>query len=734
MTFTKAVVATFSLLLLLAPAGVKGELVNPGFEKVRTVGEKEGYIKGLKNAGWKFDEPLLFPEGWRTNSGAFRNGEYRLLSGKGIPNSGKNCIYLKGHLMHSKAIDVTAGDEVSISFYVKDPKQKSAAVNLYFYYRDEKNKNRFTGSALFTVKTGPDWTRQSGVIKIPEESSDGKRVNAVILALVSSTGAYFDDVEMVHKRTSAWLNFDDAYTEGNKKLKEGNCKEARDDFNAALNLTEVSEKRIKTFLRIAESYLKEKDYGKAIETFGIILDKEKTDDKTRADLLFRTADAYLALKNYPKTREVLEEILREEKIDGSLKVDAMHRISDTHIKERNPGQAIEALRKILLMKEANPIEKVSVQLRIGDTYYSQANYQKARDAFGKVLLMPATTFVDRFDANRKTGYTYAKEKNYEKAREAYKNALNVDDVNPYSKANLLAFIAGTYESEGRYKEAISAYEKVFDMGSAFFRNKRNAYIKIGGIYRKQGNYIKERENYVEMSDWARRDVPAWAFNQIPDTRMDMYRLTGDSYWAEGNKKRAEEYYLLFLEGDRMVKLRENLIREVEAKTGVNMPAAHIRKARTLFFERSYDEAKSEYEKALETDGITGRQKAVVHLGMGDICLAREYFDKAREEFGKAAAMKDIPASEKVKALMLTGDSYSIEQNYQQARNEYEKVSGIKDAGLPEKIDALRKIAETYRAQCDYSHAKEKYLKILAMEGLDSSMRDEIEQRIWTIYR
>ncbi|HNS32509.1 MAG TPA: tetratricopeptide repeat protein [bacterium] len=729
------VIKAVMVLIFLWTVFAKAELANPGFEETYQVDEKTLYQESMKNAGWKFEEPLVFPMDWRTNPGAFKNGEYRLITGAGNVHGGENCVYIKGHFMHNPTIDVTSGDELGISFHVKDPGKKPAGVCLYFYEKDEKGKTKFAGSMQFNVKTEDVWSKQTGMIKIPEEK-DGKRVNAVIIALFSDTGAYFDDVELEHKRPASWLNFQDAWIEGNKKFGKGNFFGAREDYMTGLGLTKERKERIDSFLKIAESYREEKNYSQEIETLNTVLLKEGPDAGTKVDINLKISEAYINLKDYGKARETLAGILKMGKESEGVKVNARLRIADTWLMERKYAEAIDTLGDIFSMEQARPVVRVAVQFKIGDAHVAAGDYEKARESYAKVLSMPGTTFVDKFDANRKTGDLYRNEKNYEKAREFYVRALNVEDVNPWSEASLLGIIGDVYATEGNYGKAREFYAKIVGVGLDAWSHVRPAFIKIGDTYGKEGNYAKAREIYTEMVKWAEENlyrINIGIAEQIAFAYLDMYRLKGDSYWDEGIREKAQEYYMLFLEGGKK-KPSETLIKQVEAKIGENKPAEHIRNARALFFERKYREANAEYAEVLKLAEAAPGQKAVAHMETGNIYIEEKDHNKAREEYKKALLIKGIEAKEKAEAYMMIGDSYSIEQNYKKARGEYAKVLAIKDIGSSQKIDAQEKIAEMYRAECDYAQAKAEYGKILDMEGLTPGRREEIKQRILTIYR
>ena len=239
----KNLVRAVVVLLFIVSFCARAEMVNPGFENTYLVDEKTLYQKSMQNSGWKFDEPLILPEGWKTNPGAFKNGEYRLITDKSKSHGGNNCVYLKGHFVHTRLIDVTAGDKLKISLYVRDPEKKNAGVYLYMYTLEGGKVSKFAGSVVKTVNTGEEWSVESAVFDIPEEKT-GDRVNAVAVALYSSTGVFFDDVDMVHTRTSKWLNFQDAFIEGNKKLAKKDFEGAREDFDAALGLAQDKKERI----------------------------------------------------------------------------------------------------------------------------------------------------------------------------------------------------------------------------------------------------------------------------------------------------------------------------------------------------------------------------------------------------------------------------------------------------------------------------------------------------------
>lgn len=184
------------LIFIVGTAGA--ELINGGFEETRTVLEKDPIIKTMQTRNWKFDEPLLFPSGWKVNPNT-KDGEYRLIKDAGQSHGGNNSIYIKGHFTIDKTIPVTKGDEIELSFYVKDPEQKNVVIYFYCYGKNDEGRTMNIGALNFTAQATAEWSKKTWKLTVPENIKDNK-LYQVIVALSSVTGAYFDDVEMTHKK------------------------------------------------------------------------------------------------------------------------------------------------------------------------------------------------------------------------------------------------------------------------------------------------------------------------------------------------------------------------------------------------------------------------------------------------------------------------------------------------------------------------------------------------------
>jgi len=191
------------IFLFFTCACMAGEelLTNGGFEETQVMAEKDGFQKILSNAGWKFDEPLVFPMGWKTNSGVkTEKGEFRMITDSSISHAGKNCVFIRGHLSTGKVTEVSGGDKIEVVFYAKDPDKQKAAIHLYLYGMNDKGKQTFAGSIAFNFETEPGWTKKTGTLTIPEKGNNNAKITGATLALSSRTGVYFDDIEATIKK------------------------------------------------------------------------------------------------------------------------------------------------------------------------------------------------------------------------------------------------------------------------------------------------------------------------------------------------------------------------------------------------------------------------------------------------------------------------------------------------------------------------------------------------------
>lgn len=194
--------AVLIMFALLFPAIARAQITNGSFEKTRILSGKEAESMSaiLKSRAWKVEDTIVFPAGWKINIANTRNGEYRLVNDPSQASEGNVCIYIKGHFSYTNIMQVNAGDQAEISFDLKDPDQKNATIYLYCYGKSDEGKTIIIGGLNYIAAARPEWTRNTWKLTLPE-AINGKKLHAVVLALSSVTGTYFDNVEMKYTKT-----------------------------------------------------------------------------------------------------------------------------------------------------------------------------------------------------------------------------------------------------------------------------------------------------------------------------------------------------------------------------------------------------------------------------------------------------------------------------------------------------------------------------------------------------
>jgi len=706
-----------------------------GFEQTQVVDEKGGLQANMRRCGWTFSEPLRLPTGWRPNPGVTKNGEYRLITDREQAHAGECSIYLRGHLMvrTGTVTDVAAGDELALRFYARDPARKSVAAMLYTYQRDEHDKTHFIVTIpFFTAKTESGWTECAGEMTIPETAGD-RRIHAVIVVLSSATGAYFDDVTLLHTKTAQFKNFQDAVYAGRSAAKLKDYTGARQAFNKALELATTDSERVDGLSRIAETFREEKHYAAVAETLVRILKLPSLTPEVALATRRELADAHMAGDEFKQARGVLQMALDMLPAINEARVPIMLNIAICFEKEKMFESAVKSLMDILTLPQANCRTKVAAQFRIAAVWVSARNYEKAREEYLSVLTLPAVSAEDRFEVWERTGNVCRSEKQWDGARLAYRKALAVEVVNPYSQARVISAIGSTFMAEERYAEARDAYGELIDMDTEAWQSQVYAHKKTAEAHRSEKAYGNERDAYAANVKIAKSVRGRYAMSQINGVIAEALRLTADSYWAEGRTDDARRAYLEWLEFG-LVPLNESQQKQVEARIGINEGTTRIRQGHSLLAKRQYTDARAEFGEPLKAGDVTPRQEAAAHMGCGESYVGETVYGKARSAFEQALNVNGIRPDTKADAQMRIGDCYAMEKDYRAARAAYADVLAIPDVPIDRRATAHEKIAVLYRAERDFGRAKKEYGKILRIDGVAPERAAQITQRLHSIYR
>jgi|GEM_PF-1390985 tetratricopeptide (TPR) repeat protein len=732
---TESVTCFCAAAILFAAGSVAAEPLVVGFEQTQAVPEKSGPQGNMRRCGWTFSEPLQLPAGWRPNPGVTRNGEYRLIADRAEAHTGEHCIYLKGHLMlkGGGVMDVAAGDRIALRFYAKDPAKKGVAAMLYTYQRDGHDKNHFIVTIpFFTAKTQGEWVECSGEMSIPETAGD-RRIHAVIVVLTSATGAYFDDVTLLHTRTAQYKNFQDAEYAGRSAAKLKDYAKAHQAFSAALELATTTSERVSVLSQMAEMFRERKRHPEEAETLRKVLELTPLAPEVALSIRTRLAGAYMASGKFERCRGVLETALTTLAETDGTRIDIMLKIATCFEKVTAYEQAVQTLVDILVLPQANCRTKVAVQFRIAAVWASARNVVKAREGYLSILSMPAVSTEDQFDVWERVGNGHRTAKQYKESRDAYRKALAVAVVNPYSQARVINAIGGTFISEKRYAEARDAYGELIHMDTEAWQSQVYAYRKVAEAHRSEKAYSKERDAYSAHVRIANSVRGRYAKSQINGVIAEALRLTAGSYWAEGRTDDGRRAYLKWLEFG-LVPLKESQRKQVEARIGVNEGATRIRQGRSLLAKRQYTDARAEFEEALKVDDATPRQEATARMGCGESYVSETAYGKARSAFEQALNISGVRPDAKADAQTRIGDCYAMKNNYRAARAAYANVLAIPGISVGKRATAHEKTAVLYRAERDFERAEKEYGKILGLDGVTPERAARIAHRLHSIYR
>jgi len=391
------------------------------------------------STGWTLPNPSYFPNGWSLNRGTPKGikMEYKVLADSGA-HEGDTYAFVRGHLM-SEQFSVSAGDELEISFYARDPEGNEVSCMLYTYSFQEGGTLRYSGTITgFSQKAPPQWTEVTGTIKIPGLVEDEERfvkgknpADAVIVVLASNTGAYFDYPSIVHIKTGTWNNAECARHEGRGRLKlsQGNYRGAIEEFNEALAIVETTGEKNLILARIEETERTEKI--------------EATWKKT--ENIFPLIDDLVKQGRYENARKEYEKIRKLSENDY-LKELSLFNIAELYRLEKDYRNAHSAYRSIFSIPGLTPYYRIYGLFRQAEVYSEQRDYGRARGLYGQVLKTREALDSHVFKAKLFSADTYRAEQKYKQARALYEKLLAEQESSIFPHESYRADIAERLES------------------------------------------------------------------------------------------------------------------------------------------------------------------------------------------------------------------------------------------------------------------------------------------------
>ncbi|MCK9266933.1 hypothetical protein M0P98_08730, partial [bacterium] len=382
-----------------------------------------GLILILGSTVKAFDyNPSDFPEGWSLNN-AVKDSIFRVIKEKEIWDPQKatwqknTYAFVKGHLM-SKQFEVSAGDEIEIGFYAKSAEEKEVLCTIYTYARTEKGGFAYNGGLKgFKGSAKKEWTLISGKIIIPDKLQNYNRsVDAIIVTLVSDTGANFNNPSISHIKKKMFSNPEYAVQEaaGRARLVRQDYTGAREAFNSALKLAGTEDET-----KLILSHIEETDKTEKIST---TTEKAKT--------IFKKADDFIKQGKY---REALIEY---QSIKDTSGIDYMKEISLCNIAKiyrlnKNFANAHKTYNEFLGLPGLTDFYRIYGLFEQAETYLEQKNYVRARQLYALIIKTAGIQKHHVFRATLYTGDSYRQEKKHSQARKIYEELFRQQETSHY---------------------------------------------------------------------------------------------------------------------------------------------------------------------------------------------------------------------------------------------------------------------------------------------------------------
>jgi len=461
-------------------------------------------------------------------------------------------------------------------------------------------------------------------------------------------------VELLRSQKAQNILYDVAIASADKLFQAGEYTRAQTEYEKASSILP------------AETYPKKK----INEVIKILVDlQSKEDEYARA---ISSADKKYQLMIY-------QDALNEYKKAGKLKPE-----------EKYPQDRIRELTEIIDKQKL--LDETYVRaISAGDRLFSELNYPESKKSYQEALSVKPTEVypanrikeIERIQLDQeKTNQTYEKlitladslyiTKEYGKARESYQNAIYVKPTENYPKemiSKVESMMSGLEASLARQKSLDDQYQSKIRSADGMFTEKN--YDKAREEYRgaltlkPSETYPKERMAEVDRilaEQAARRTLEENYTTAV--TRADQYLSAGSYDLARSEYTRAAELKPDEAYPRGKITEIEGIVKELAHRKEIDEQyKAAVASGDKLFNDKSYEQALTEYRKALDLKPQEQYPKDRIAAS-----------DKELTELSRKKALEDQYTGSIQSADRLMG-----EKRWEEARAEYEKAATIKPA-------------------------------------------------------
>ncbi|MFA5411326.1 MAG: tetratricopeptide repeat protein [Candidatus Omnitrophota bacterium] len=429
---------------------------------------------------------------------------------------------------------------------------------------------------------------------------------------------------------------------------------------------------------LAWAYLKEGQFKEAIDEFQKIA-KHSEDKILKVSALCQIGDAYQDSGDYAKAQETYDSILKN--YPDSFYADyVQYQLGACLLKNSNYEGAIMAFQS---MKNRFPDSKLldDASYALGLSYFQQENYAAAEEVFKKFpeefresSLRPQVMYL--------WGTSLYNLGKFSEAIEVYKNVIRMygDDTELAQKAEYE--IADCYYQMGNEKEAMAKFkmlrskypassltpEIIWWLGEYYYRHNDlnlsrryflslikdfprsslipNAYYALGSSYQEESKYEEAIANFKKVMELGRTDLAAQAAIAIADIYLKQDKI------------------------DLALKIYKETVGEYANLAGLIYPKI----AEAYRSIGNFAEALDFYRKSL--DIVPVREMSNIQFKIAETIEAEGKLDEAIEEYLKVTYLYAENNALAVKALLRAASIYEGREDFQEAGKIYKRIAGM----------------------------------------------------------
>lgn len=408
-----------------------------------------------------------------------------------------------------------------------------------------------------------------------------------------------------------------------------------------------------TQLRIGDSYFALGQYNEAIEYYNMAIGAEPGGDYA----MFQIANSYYRMnRNFEAVTE-FRRVLRIYPF-SSLREQAQYNVAYIYLNTGNYEQSVSEFRTVI-ERFPNTEWAARSQYNIGDAYYNAGDYEEAIEAY-KVLLdrYPQSDYI--IEAINGIQYAQLSEGGGDSSTEVLEDFLS-DNPTSTTADRLRYRQAENHYQSGDYTGAVREFRQYIRITNSD-NLLPDAYFHLAGSYLRTDQPREAQESYETIIE------------EFPETERASLALAelGRLKFEENDFEESKEYYRRLLE-----------------KGARHRHQAYLGMGNASLAMNQTEQALEEFENALSSSPDSDAAR----LGRAKVLFQQNQYDEAREVFSEIAESNttDIGAE----AQWMLGRTYQQQDRFDEALAAYSRVSVLFEAYGDWVAESNYKSAEIY---------------------------------------